>query len=136
MCQSGANFWKNTYAVDRPLKCFLVYSNPLPGKLVLKILKPVSTTNWQACCCERGARCLFSPLGWSEWPAFGTIIARCLASCQVTTATTYAESCYGLFYTIHRFACYHIIHCIFVKFISWLVIMLILKYEAGDNCSR
>ena len=77
MRRSGANFWKNTYAVDRPLKCFLVYSNSLPGKLVLKIFKPVSTTNWQACCCERGARCLFSPLGWSEWPAFGTIIARC-----------------------------------------------------------
>ena len=80
MCRSGANFWKNTYAVDRPLKCFLVYFNSLSGKLVLKIFKPVSTTNWQACCCERGARCLFSPLGWSEWPAFGMMIARCLAS--------------------------------------------------------
>ena len=77
MRRSGANFWKNTYAVDRLLKCFLAYSESLPGKLVLKIFKPVSTTNWQACCCERGARCLFSPLGWSEWPAFGTIIARC-----------------------------------------------------------
>ena len=55
-------------------------------------------------------------------PAFGTIIARCLASCQVTAATAYTKSCYGLFQTIHRFAYYNIIHCIFVKFISWLVL--------------
>ena len=58
MCQSGASFWKNTYAVDRSLKYFLVYSDSLPGKLVLKIFKPASTTNWAGLLLREGCEVL------------------------------------------------------------------------------